>query len=98
MFYYDERYAYIEPFFDSLEETDILEQDRHYKAVILAGSFLGIDKIYQSLAALPEIDSIVDYRFKALALNIRSKGVLAIGKTDGKRRTSHADQPVPENR
>ena len=80
MFYYDERYNYIEPFFSSLEDTDILEQDRQYKEIIIAGSYLGIGKIYQSLLGLPEIEAIVDYRFKALALNIRSKGVLAIGK------------------
>jgi len=80
MFYYDERHNYIEPFFDSLLETDILEQDSKYKDVILAGGYLGIGKIYQSLLTLPEIEEIVDYRFKVLALNIRSKGVLAIGK------------------
>ncbi len=80
MFYYDERHQYIESFFDSLADTDILEQDKLYKDTILAGSFLGIGKIYQSLLALPEIDNIVAYRFKALALNIRSRGVLAIGK------------------
>jgi len=80
MFYYNERHHFIEPFFDSLLETDIVDQDLAYKNIILAGSYLGIGKIYQSLLALPEIDSIVDYHFKALALNIRSKGVLAIGK------------------
>ncbi|MCP4487193.1 MAG: penicillin-binding protein activator [Gammaproteobacteria bacterium] len=80
MFYYDERYLYIEPFFSSLAETDILERDKLYKEVILAGSFLGNGRIYQSLLALPEIDNIIDYRFKVLALNIRSRGVLAIGK------------------
>ena len=36
--------------------------------------------MYQSLVNLPEIDSLIDYRFKALALQIRSKAVLAIGK------------------
>lgn len=80
MFYYAERYSYIEPYFNALEDDDILEQDRQYKEIILAGSFLGIGKIYQSLLALPEIEVIDDFRFKALALNIRSKGVLAIGK------------------
>ena len=80
MFYYDERYRYIEPYFNALEDSDILEQDKQYKDIILAGSFLGIGKIYQSLLALPKIEEIVDFRFKALALNIRSKGVLAIGK------------------
>ena len=80
MFYHDERYHYIEPFFNSLQETDILEQDRQYKEIIIAGSYLGTGKIYQSLLNLPPVEDIVDFRFKALALNIRSKGVLAIGK------------------
>lgn len=80
MFYYGERYNYIEPYFNALEDSDILEQDKQYRDIILAGSFLGIGKIYQSLLALPEIEEIVDFRFKGLALNIRSKGVLAIGK------------------
>lgn len=80
MFYNDERYKYIEPFFDSLQETDIQEQDRLYKEVILAGSFFGIGKIYQSLSNLPAVEELVDFEFKTLALSIRSKGMLAIGK------------------
>lgn len=70
----------IDPYFDSLSDQDILLQDVKYKEAIQAGGYLGNGKIYQSLLALPEIDAIIDYRYKALALNIRSKGVLAIGK------------------
>ena len=80
MLYYDELYTYIEPFFESLDENAILEQDQAYKEVVLAGSYYGQGKIYQSLLSLPEINEIIDYRFKALALNIRSHGILAIGK------------------
>jgi len=74
------RYHIIEPFFEALKQDDILPADENYKSIILAGAYFGIGKIYQSLLALPDIDDISDYRFKALALNIRSKGVLAIGK------------------
>jgi len=80
MHYRAERYHFIEPFFETLDEGDILPDDENYKAVILSGAYFGIGKIYQSLLTLPDIDDISDYRFKALALNIRSKGVLAIGK------------------
>ncbi|MCZ6796321.1 MAG: hypothetical protein O7D36_00035, partial [Gammaproteobacteria bacterium] len=80
MFYKAERYRYIEAFFESLDQGDILPNDESYKDIILAGAFFGIGKIYQSLLTLPDIDEITDDRFKALALNIRSKGVLAIGK------------------
>ena len=80
MYYQAEWYDYIDAYFDSLGEEDILEQDRRYKETIQAGAYLGLGKIYQSLLALPEIDEIIDYRFKALALNIRSKGALRIGK------------------
>lgn len=80
MYYYGELYNEIDPFFASLGEQDILQQDLKYKQTIQAGGYLGEGKIYQGLLALPEIDEIIDYRYKALALNIRSRGVLAIGK------------------
>jgi len=80
MYYYGELYDEIEPFFNRLGEQDILQQDEINKQTLIAGAYLGEGKIYQGLLALPEIDDIVDYRFKALALNIRSRGVLAIGK------------------
>jgi uncharacterized protein len=80
MIYKAERYYEIETFFDSLASDAILKEDQHYKQVIFAGSYSGKGKIYQSLLGLPEIEDIVDYQFKALALNIRSLGILAIGK------------------
>jgi len=80
MHYKAGNHRFIEIYFDSLLEGSILEQDEHYKATILASSFLGIGKIYQSLLALPKIGEIEDYQFKALALRIRSEGILAIGK------------------
>ena len=80
MFYNYELYDYIEPFFDSLQETDITEQDMPYKNTILAGSYVGNGKVYQGLSSLPEIDTLDNYRFKVLALRIRSKGLVVIGK------------------
>ncbi|MCH8177452.1 MAG: penicillin-binding protein activator [Proteobacteria bacterium] len=80
MLYNAERHRYIEVYFESLQETDILPQDQENKATLLAGSYFGIGKIYQSLVNLPDIEAISDYRFKALALKIRAMGVLAIGK------------------
>ncbi|MCP4471265.1 MAG: penicillin-binding protein activator [Gammaproteobacteria bacterium] len=80
MHYRDGLYDEIDPFFDELGKPDILPADLKYKQVIQAGGYFGLGKIYQSLLALPEIDEIEDYVFKALALNIRSLGVLAIGK------------------
>ena len=73
-------YEEIDPYFDQLGEQDILELDLKYRETIRAGGYLGEGKIYQSLLALPEIGEIIDYRYKALALRIRSRGVLAIGK------------------
>ncbi len=80
MYYHGELYDEIDPFFAALAPQDILQQDLKYKKTIRAGGYLGNGKIYQALLALPEIDEIIDYRFKALALGIRSRGVLAIGK------------------
>jgi hypothetical protein len=80
MYYQGGLYDEIDPFFDTLNEQDILLQDLQYKETVRAGGYLGEGKIYQSLLALPEIEEIIDYRYKALALNIRSRGVLAIGK------------------
>ena len=80
MYYRGEFYDEIDPFFELLNEQDILLQDQQYKETVRAGGYLGQGKIYQSLLALPKIEEIVDYRYKALALSIRSRGVLAIGK------------------
>jgi outer membrane PBP1 activator LpoA protein len=80
MYYQAGLYDEIDPYFDGLEEQDIEPADLKHKQIIQAGGYLGHGKIYQSLLALPEIEEIDDYSFKALALNIRSRGVLAIGK------------------
>ncbi|MFT4608879.1 MAG: outer membrane PBP1 activator LpoA protein [Gammaproteobacteria bacterium] len=80
MLYEAGNYFDIPAFFDSLQESDILEQDLLYKTTLLAGSYFGEGNIYQGLLALPPIEEIIDWRYKALALNIRSKGLLAIGK------------------
>jgi outer membrane PBP1 activator LpoA protein len=80
MYYQGGIYDEIDPFFDALSEQDIEESDVKHKQIIQAGGYLGEGKIYQSLLSLPEIEEIDDYPFKALALNIRSRGVLAIGK------------------
>ncbi|MDH3633697.1 MAG: penicillin-binding protein activator [Gammaproteobacteria bacterium] len=74
--FYDE----IDPYFEGLRDQDILPQDLNYQATIQAGGYLGEGKVYQSLLALPEIEDLSDFRYKALALRIRSRGVLAIGK------------------
>ena len=80
MYYQAGLYDEIDPYFDGLEEQDIQPADLKHKQIIQSGGYLGQGKIYQSLLNLPEIEEIDDYSFKALALNIRSRGVLAIGK------------------
>ena len=80
MLYEAGNYFDIPAFFDSLQESDILEQDQLYKSTLLAGAYFAEGKTYQGLLGLPPIEEIIDWRYKALALNIRSKGVLAIGK------------------
>jgi len=80
MYYQGGLYSEIDPFFDALDEDDIHPSDEKHRQIIQAGGYFGEGKIYQSLLHLPEIEEINDYRFKALALNIRSRGVLAIGK------------------
>lgn len=80
MYYRGGLYDEIDPYFEALGEQDILPADSRHKQIIQAGGYLGEGKIYQSLLTLPEIEEIDDYAFKALALGIRSRGVLAIGK------------------
>ena len=79
MYYRGGFYSEIDPYFEGLAEGDILPQDELHKQTIQAGGYFGEGKIYQSLLALPEIDQLTDYTYKALALEIRSRGVLAIG-------------------
>ena len=79
MYYKGQFYDEIEPYFEELAEGDILPQDEIHKRVIMAGGYIGEGKIYQGLVGLPEIDEIDDIQYKALALGIRSRGVLAIG-------------------
>ncbi len=80
MYYHAGLYDEIDPFFDNLDDNSILELDKIYRQAIQAGAYLGNGKIYQSLLNLPEIDKVINYQYKALALSIRSRGVLAIGK------------------
>jgi len=80
MYYRGGLYDEIDPYFEALGEQDIQPSELKHKQIIQAGGYLGSGKIYQSLLSLPEIEEIDDYAFKALALNIRSRGVLAIGK------------------
>ena len=79
MYYKGGYYEEVDPFFEELGEGDILPQDEIKKQTIQAGGYVGEGKIYQGLLALPQVDDIADYQFKALALGIRSRGVLAIG-------------------
>ncbi len=80
MYYRAGLYDEIDPYFDGLDEQDIEPADLKHKQIVQAGGYFGNGKIYQSLLALPEIEEIDDYAFKALALSIRSRGVLSIGK------------------
>jgi len=80
MYYQAGLYDEIDPFFEGLAEDDIQGADLVHKRIIQAGGYFGEGKLYQSLLTLPEIEEIDDYAFKALALNIRSRGVLGIGK------------------
>ena len=79
MYYRGGFYSEIDSYFENLAEGDILPQDEKHRQTIQAGGYFGQGKIYQSLLALPEIDELTENRYKALALEIRSRGVLAIG-------------------
>ena len=80
MYYKARNFRLAQAYLESLPGDAILEQDKNYQTTILAGGLLGIGKTYQSLLALPKIGDIEDFQYKAMALDIRSKGVLAIGK------------------
>jgi len=80
MLYQAGNFSDIPTFFDSLQESDILEQDRPYRTTLLVGSYFREDVSYQGLLTLPPIENIIDWRYKVLALKIRSESTLAIGK------------------
>ena len=80
MLYQAGNFSDIPTFFDSLQESDILEQDRPYRTTLLVGSYFREDVSYQGLLTLPPIENISDWRYKVLALKIRSESTLAIGK------------------
>ena len=80
MMYRGGEYDAVESFYAGLKEDDLLPGDQIKRKVLLAGVYFNRGKIYQSLGNLPDIATINDPVYKALALNIRSRGVLAIGK------------------
>lgn len=80
MLFYNQQYDAVQTFYDSLQDEDLLASEQVDKNILLAGLYFENGKTYQSLANLPELDSISDPVYKALALKIRAKGVLAIGK------------------
>ena len=80
MFYRDGDFDRVESFYNGLNENDLMQQDIVYQNVLLAGLFFEKGKTYQSLVNLPDLAEITRPFYKALALNVRSKGVLAIGK------------------
>ena len=80
MLYKNQQYEEMQAFYDTLSEGDILESETLHKNVLLAGLYFEMGKTYQSLGNLPDLALITDPTYKAVALNIRSKGVLAIGK------------------
>lgn len=80
MLYRADDFLQVGTFYDSLNESDLMQQDIVYKNVLLAGLYFEKGKTYQSLVNLPDLNDITRPFYKALALNIRSKGVLAIGK------------------
>ncbi len=80
MLFKDQLYDEVLAFYETLTEGAILEQQSINKKTLLAGIYFEKGKTYQSLGNLPDIDKITEPAYKAIALNVRSKGVLAIGK------------------
>lgn len=80
MLYRGGRYDEIESFYGTLQADDLINDQLIQQAILLAGVYFENGKTYQSLGNLPELDSIIDPHYKALALAIRSRGLLAIGK------------------
>jgi outer membrane PBP1 activator LpoA protein len=70
----------IEGYYQALQDTDLEAAEFHQRDVLLASVYFENGKIYQALGNLPDLDTISEPAYKAIALNIRSRGVLAIGK------------------
>jgi outer membrane PBP1 activator LpoA protein len=80
MLYRAQSFEEIEPYYQSLAEEDLLEPQTIQRDILLAGSYFNEGKIYQALGNLPDLEMVSAPDYKALALSIRSQGVLAIGK------------------
>jgi outer membrane PBP1 activator LpoA protein len=80
MLYRAQKFDQLEPYYDSLAEDDLGAAELIRRDVLLAGLYFHRGKIYQSLANLPDLESIQSPEYKALALDIRARGILAIGK------------------
>ena len=79
MLYNSGRYDDIQAFFNSLLQTDIVEQDRFYKQTLLSGSLISTGRVDQGLSMLPSMAQLVDDEYKALALGIRARAVQSNG-------------------
>lgn len=79
MLYKAGRMDEIEPYYENLQLDDLAETELLHKNILLAAAYLGQGKIYQGLGYLPDIETVNDPVYKALALGIRSQGLLTIG-------------------
>lgn len=83
----------IEAFYQGLADTDLEPAEFTERDVLLASVYFEDGKIYQALGNLPDLDAINSPPYKAIALNIRSRGVLAIGKPmEAAELSTHIDQ------
>ncbi len=80
MLYSANRFTELEPFYSSLDEDALQPAEQIGRDVLLSAVYFENGKTYQSLVNLPDLETITLPAYKAIALNIRSKGVLAIGK------------------
>ncbi len=80
MLYRGERYDEIEPLYAEFENIEWSQDEQLARQVMLAGAMIQRGKTYRGLSSLPEIDRIQSPEYRALALQIRSDGLLAIGK------------------
>jgi len=67
-------------FYSELNADFSSPNDRSNRDVLLASSFYQQGKTYQSLSTLPDIESINNQTFLAIALNVRAQAILNIGK------------------